>query len=84
MPDCYFCHVDLQEDRRRVGVAVELISRYLPVRHLRSSTLTRLRIPSVDQENNKKRFGVRAFSTAAIKLWKSLLIILTEHKQQQH
>ena len=31
----------------------ELIPRYIPVRHLRSSTQSRLRIPSVDQGNNK-------------------------------
>ena len=31
----------------------ELIHRYLPVRHLRSSTQFRLRIPSFDQGNNE-------------------------------
>ena len=82
MPDCYFCHVDLQEDRRRVGVAVELISRYLPVRHLRSSTQSRLCLASVDQGNNKKHFGVRAFSNAAPKVWNSLPITLREHNSK--
>ena len=46
----------------------ESIPSYLPVRRLRSFTQSRLRIPSFDQGNNKKQFGVRAFSDAAPKL----------------
>ena len=60
----------------------ELIPRYLPVRHLRSSTQSRLRIPSVDQ--GKFFFGgIRAFSSAAPKLWNSLPITLREHNSKE-
>ena len=60
----------------------ELIPRYLPVRHLRSSTQSRLRIPSVDQ--GKIFFGgIRAFSSAAPKLWNSLPITLREHNSKE-
>ena len=61
----------------------ELILCYLPVRHLQSSTHSRLRIPSVDQGNNKKHFGVKAFSNAAPKLCNSQPITLREHNSKE-
>ena len=62
----------------------ELIPRYLPVRHLRSSTQCLLHISSVDQGNIKKKdFGVRAFSSAAPKLWNSLPVTLRQHNSKE-
>ena len=42
-------------------------------------------IPSIDQENNnnKKHFGVRAFSNAAPNLWNSLPTSLTGHNPKK-
>ena len=44
------------------------------------SSLSWLRIPSVDGKRKKKRLGFRAFSDAALKLWKALPQTLREHK----
>ena len=61
----------------------ELIPRYLSKRRLRSSTQSRLRIPSVDQRNSNKHVGVRAFSNAEPKLWNSLPITLREQHSKE-
>ena len=53
------------------------------VRHLWSSTQSRLYIPCDDQGNNMKHFGVRAFSNAAPKLWNSVPITLREHNSKE-
>ena len=56
---------------------------YLPVRHLESVTQSSLHIPSVDQGNNTKHFGVRAFSNATPRLWNSLPITLRERNLKE-
>ena len=62
---------------------LELITCYLPVFYMRFSTQSRLGIPSVNQGNNKKHIGVRAFSSAVPKLWNSLPISLREHNSKE-
>ena len=42
----------------------ELVTRHQPSRRLRSATQRHLRIPSVDQNTNKKTLGVRATQPA--------------------
>ena len=50
----------------------DLVQTHVPARPLRSSAQSRLRIPSADENHQKKSLGRRAFSNAAPLMWNSL------------
>ena len=50
----------------------ELIPRYVPAWPLHSSLQPHLQIPSAAEKNTQKKFGFRAFSNSAPKLWNAL------------
>jgi hypothetical protein len=50
----------------------DLVKSYIPARPLRSSSQSRLRIPSASENHQKRTLGYRAFSNAAPLLWNVL------------
>ena len=55
----------------------ELIPKHVPTRGLRSSSQSRLRVPSIEG-HRKKSLGARSFECAAPQLWNSLPLALRE------
>ena len=60
------------------GYLSELVPNYAPARSLRSSSQSRMRIPSASDHHQKKHFGFRAFSNAAPSLWNSIPLTLRQ------
>jgi len=60
----------------------ELIPMHVPSRGLRSSSQSRLRVPSIEG-HKKKSFGVRSFECAAPQLWNGLPLVLREANSRE-
>ena len=60
----------------------ELIPMHVPSRGLRSSSQSRLRVPSIEG-HKKKSFGARSFECAAPQLWNGLPLVLREANSRE-